>query len=180
MALRGRSNFPEDGGVFFITTSFNARKRLLRNKEYYEVIVASLEFLKKKYRFEIWAYVLMPSHIHLIMAFPNGNKLSAVMRDFKKFTAYEIRRLLEAEGNRKELEGLRHPDGRTSQFRIWEPRFDDVAIFTPRVLKRKIDYIHVNPVRAGLCDQPCDWPYSSARDYVGESSLLSVDRFSFG
>jgi putative transposase len=180
VGLRGRSNFPEEGGVFFVTTSFRDRKRLLRTAKYYAIIIESLEHSKKKFEFEIWAYVLMPSHTHLIMAFPNGNKLSAVMRDFKKYTAYEIRKLMADERKYKELEGLREFGHRTSRFMIWETRFDDAAIFTPRVLKTKIDYIHANPVRAGLCYQPCDWPYSSARDYVGGSSFLSVDSFSFG
>jgi putative transposase len=180
MGLRGRSKMPRRGGVFFVTTSFNNRKIVLRNEKYYRIIIASLEQVKVRYRFELWAYVLMPSHLHLILAFPGENKLSAAMRDFKKFTAYKLRKLLESEGYVEALEELRNPDGRTSQFRIWEPRFDDVVIFTPRVLKRKIDYIHVNPVRAGLCAQPCDWPYSSARDYAGGGSVLSVDSFSFG
>lgn len=180
MGLRSRSKLPRGGGVFFVTTSFNNRKIILRNEKYYGIIITSLEHVKAKYGFELWAYVLMPSHLHLILAFPQENKLSAAMRDFKKFTAYKLRKLLESEGYVEVLEELRNPDGRTSQFQIWEPRFDDVVIFTPRVLKRKLDYIHVNPVRAGLCAQPCDWPYSSARDYAGESSLLSFDRFSFG
>jgi putative transposase len=179
VGLRGRANYAEEGGVFFITTSFNGRKKLLRDKKYYYVLIASLEHLKKKYGFEIWAYVLMPSHIHLIIAFPKKNKLSAVMRDFKKFTAYKLRKQMEADGNRKTLEELSNPDGRTRRFRIWEPRFDDVGIFTPEVLRTKIDYIHTNPVRAGLCSNPDQWPYSSARDYTGGSSALTVDSFSF-
>ena len=180
MGLRGRSKLTRGGGVFFVTTSFIKRKKILRNEKSCGIMIASLEYVKAKYRFELWAYVLMPSHLHLILAFPQENKLSAAMRDFKKFTAYKLRKLLESEGYVQALEELRNPDGRTSQFQIWEPRFDDVVIFTPRVLKRKIDYIHANPVRAGLRAQPCDWPYSSARDYAGGSSLLSVDRFSFG
>ncbi|UCH79563.1 MAG: transposase [Candidatus Coatesbacteria bacterium] len=163
----------------FITTSFNGRKKLLRNKKYYYVLITSLEHLKKEYGFEIWAYVLMPSHIHLILAFPNENRLSAVLRDFKKFTAYKLRKLMEADGNCKALEELRNPNGRTGVFRIWEPRFDDVAIYKPEALKTKIDYIHTNPVRAGLCSNPDQWPYSSARDHTGGSSALTVDSFSF-
>jgi putative transposase len=122
----------------------------------------------------------MPSHLHFVIAFPGANKLSAAMRDFKKFTAYKIRRLIEAEGKSESLERLRESGGRTSKFRIWEPRFDDVVIFSPEVLETKINYIHMNPVRAGLCSNPDDWPYSSARDYAGGSSALPVDRFFFG
>ncbi len=90
------------------------------------------------------------------MAFPGENKLSAAMRDFKKFTAYKLRKLLEAEERHETLEELRHPDGRTSQFRIWEPRFDDVIVYSQKVLETKVDYIHTNPVRAGLCLHPCE------------------------
>jgi putative transposase len=121
----------------------------------------------------------MPTHLHLVIAFPGENKLSAAMRDFKKFTAYKIRKLLESEGEIKALEELRNPDGRTRQFQIWRPRFDDVVIYSPKVLETKINYIHENPVRAGLCSDPCNWPHSSARDRAGESSALTVDSFSF-
>jgi putative transposase len=179
MALRGRTKLPERGGIFFVTTSFNGRRKLLHNKTYYEIIVTSLEHLRKKYGFEIWTYVLMPSHLHLVIAFPRENSLSAAMRDFKKYTAYKLRKLMEAEGRHETLEELRHPDRRTSRFRIWEPRFDDVMIYSPKVLQTKVDYIHTNPVRAGLCSDPRDWPYSSARGQAGGTSALTVDSFSF-
>jgi len=167
-----------EGGVFFVTTSFR-RRRLLRDNGYYRIIVNSLGYVKKKYAFEIWAYVLMPSHLHIIIAFPGENGLSAAIRDFKKYSAYRLRKLLEVNGYLETLESLRNPDGRTRQFQVWESRFDDVIIYSRRVLETKINYVQNNPVRAGLCSAPSDWPYSSARDYAGRRSALEVDPFYF-
>ncbi len=66
---------------------------------------------------------------------------------------------------------------------LWQPRFFDRALRTVREYHEKVEYIHLNPVKAGLVERPEDWPWSSEHDYVGAvqqapmtPSELSVDR----
>ena len=51
-------------------------------------------------------------------------------------------------------------------FKLWMDRFDDVAVLSDRVMQIKVNYIHMNPVAAGLVLSPEDWEFSSARNYL--------------
>ena len=66
---------------------------------------------------------------------------------------------------------------------LWPPRFFDRAVRTVKEYDEKVEYIHLNPVRAGLVDRAEDWPWSSVRDYTGSVSgtasahpILPIDR----
>ena len=202
MPLRKRSLFGKEGGLFFCTTSFHKQRRLLLGDKYYHIILKSLGFLKQKYNFEVVAYVIMSSHLHLILFVQKGTTLSDIMRDFKKFTAYKIRRQLEEDKAFDLLDSLKIersqevtpdtigtpdttkssvPSGVTSRwkqkFKIWEDRFDDLYLNQEKTLLVKFNYIHNNPVRAGLVKRPEDYPYSSARNYFlkTKDGILEVD-----
>ena len=86
------------------------------------------------------------------------------MRDFKKFTSGEIRRQIEKDGRHKLLDELRYKK-RQQKFKVWEHRFDDVVLYTRKVLEVKLEYIHQNPVKAGLVDYPTKYIHSSAGFY---------------
>jgi len=107
MPLRKRSLFGEEGGLFFCTTGFHKQRRLLLGDKYYRIILESLRFLKQKYNFEVIAYVVMSSHVHLILFVQKETALSDIMRDFKKFTAYKIRKQLEGDRAFDLLDSLR-------------------------------------------------------------------------
>src|SRR4051812_17077316 len=54
---------------------------------------------------------------------------------------------------------------------VWQHRFYDFNLFTPRKIEEKLDYMHLNPVRAELVRHPWDWPWSSARYYIQGRSV---------
>lgn len=67
--------------------------------------------------------------------------------------------------------------GGTGNYRLWKDRFDYLMIITEKTLKIKIDYIHNNPVKAGLVENFTDWKYSSARNYyLGDNSVINIDK----
>lgn len=86
------------------------------------------------------------------------------MRDFKKFTAFKIRKQIEDEKKIKLLNKLRFVR-KEQKFKIWQDRFDDVVLYTRKVLEVKLDYIHMNPVKAGLVDSSEKYLHSSASFY---------------
>ena len=87
------------------------------------------------------------------------------MRDFKKFTSGEIRRMLEKDNQTELLNKIKY-DFREQKFKVWQDRFDDVFLESINVVETKINYIHENPVKKGLVKLPEDYKYSSAAYYL--------------
>jgi putative transposase len=178
MGRRGRSLAGDQGYVFFITsTVMNFDRVFACSEDYYRILLDSLKHVIVEHHATLLAFAFMPSHIHLVLTMPLGEQISDLMRDFKKFTSTKIRQQLEADRQTEWLERLRrHAAGKRGQvFKLWMDRFDDVVIKTEDALQTKIEYIHWNPVRAGLVANPDDWEYSSARNYIhGDHTLIYV------
>ena len=142
--------FPDQRGhsVFFVTTTFADWHRYGDIPEVYPEITDSINHYCATYSAKVPAYVLMPSHLHLILSIA-GDTLGPYMRDFKKYTAQTWIR------NRV-----------IRQSSIWMARYDRVALVTSKVTMVKVEYIHYNPVKAGLVGRPEEWLWSSASDYL--------------
>ena len=96
----------------------------------------------KKYRLSAW--VVMPNHVHLLATRFIICALAEIMQSFKSITSHKANRTL----------------GRSGQF--WMPDYFDRYIRNATHFKKVVEYIEDNPVKAGLCLSPSDWPYSSA------------------
>lgn len=125
----------------------------------------------------LYGYVIMTNHIHLIVQSDRG-ELSNLLRDFKKFTATSILDLLQNNSeSRKEwiLERFHKATcthNRNKSYQVW--RFGNHAeeIYSEKFLWSKLDYIHLNPVRAGIVFRASEYLYSSASNYVNGSGVL--------
>jgi len=106
-------------------------------------------------------YVFMPNHIHLIILFDDGKDISAFMRDFKKFTSSAVRKQLEEDKEIQLLKMIRL-EKESPKTKVWIDRFDDFYLTNAQSLMTKLNYIHENPVRKGLCGRPEGYPFSSA------------------
>lgn len=141
-----------------------------------QMLASSLKFVATKYQADYLGYVLMPNHIHLIIFFRDRNELSNLMRDFKKYSSIQVRRMLEKENNIDLLDKLRF-EKREQKFRVWTSRFDDKIITSREDLERILDHIHNNPLQEkwGLVNNPEDYLYSSVAFYYKEKeSILPV------
>jgi putative transposase len=138
------------GECFFVTTTFRDWRLLGDLPGLYEDLVESLGFCLDKYAARLAAYALMPSHVHLVVLI-NGTQLSGMMRDFKKYTGQKIAADLGIKGG------------------IWMPRYDRVAIWNEEMMRTKLEYVHQNPVKAGLAAEATNWRWSSALDYLTEN-----------
>jgi len=121
----------------------------------------------------------MPSHYHLLIQMENGRgELSKFQQSFKRFTAKKILEKFQEEDNREGLQVFREAaeDLRRQNYKVWASRFDDEVIRSEKWFSQKLNYIHQNPVRAGLVEKAGDWPYSSAKNYfLGDHSLIEID-----
>ena len=118
----------------------------------------------------------MPSHFHwIVKTEPKFGTISDIMRDIKKYTAWEVLQLIEKQ--RPELLKIFRNDtkpGQKQQF--WIHRFDDQVIRSNKMFWTKLKYIHNNPVKAGLVDKSIDYKYSSTRNYLAQDhSTIFVD-----
>lgn len=122
----------------------------------------------------IFSYVLMENHIHLIAS---AEDLSKEMGDFKSFTA---RRIIdhctdhEMNGLLKNFHHLRKTHKHDRDYQVWQEGSHPLQITSDEMMRQKTEYIHSNPLRRGYIDKPSDWRYSSARDYEGTPGIVPV------
>lgn len=179
MGLRNRTQLT-DQDCFFVTTTCYKWLRIIDSPEAVNIVTDSLNFLINKYSCHILAYVIMPNHLHFIILFPKENRLSDFMRDFKKFTSVQLRKLLEASGKTALLELIRF-EQREQKLKVWMSRFDDFYITSKETFFTKLNYIHNNPLQAHwqLADLPENYAYSSAAYYEGrDAGKLTLTHYS--
>lgn len=167
------------GHIYYITTVVYDRRPLFTHPPYVLALLDSLNYYRFVYRFKIVGYVIMPDHIHVLVWPQAGPQIAEFMRDFKKYTAVRIVRQAEVEEREGDLEAFKQAGNQTgrSANKVWQDGYWDKNVFTDPFLRQKLNYIHRNPLRAGLVVQPEDYPYSSYRNYVfGDESLFAIDR----
>ena len=136
-------------------------------KELASVVVDSLNFCVENKGLEVYAWCLMPSHLHMIAAGVEGDKdsLSAIMRDFKKFTSKEVVKVMDNITESRKEWLLKHFQTGADSFQVWQEGMHPIELTTRKFTNQKMDYIHNNPVEAGIVDEPHHYLLTSARDY---------------
>jgi putative transposase len=161
--------FNDPGHAHCLTFSCFRRLRFLAKDRSRGWFVDAVDSAREKHGFHVWAYVVMPEHIHLIVCpveavYDIGDILTSIKRSVVLRALAFVRR--EAPAFLARMED-RQPSGDT-HFRFWQRGGGyDRNIIEAATLHRLIDYIHANPVRRGLCERPEDWLWSSAADYAG-------------
>jgi len=103
------------------------------------------------------------------------------MRDMKKFTAFELRKaILSNERERRKdwmlnlMKKAGEQNANPRNFQLWLEGNHPIELNYPTIMHQKLDYIHDNPVEAGIVEEPEKYLYSSARDYYGDKGLLDI------
>jgi putative transposase len=158
---RNLHRFYGSGDLHFLTFSCYQRRPLLDTARCRDLFLQVLEAIRRRYRFVVLGYVVMPEHVHLLVSRPQRDTLSTVVQ------ALEL-------GFFRRLTGsscLFSP-GSVSRH-MWQARFYDFNVWTERKRIEKLRYIHRNPVNRGLVGSPEQWPWSSFRSYFyGEPGAL--------
>ena len=175
----GLPRYHIEGHVYYITTVVYDRLPLFTRPSFVIPLYDSLNFYRHKLDFKLLGYVIMPDHLHLVLWPFGSTTVSEIMRDYKKFTSIRIIRQAEVEGRKEWLAAFEQAGQETGRSgkKVWQDSFWDTNIYSERFLRQKLNYIHRNPVRAGLVERPEDYAYSSYRNYVsGENSLIEIDQ----
>ena len=169
----------EQDKPYFITLQVVDWVDIFSRECYRKIIVENLCYCVKSKGLEIYAWVIMSNHIHLIVS-SSKEALSDTLRDFKSYTAKVILNEIEEGGeSRKEWmlrqfksATLRHK--RNAEYQFWSHENHAEYIFSSKFGEQKLNYIHNNPVRAGIVMKAEDYKYSSAGDYADEEGLIPI------
>lgn len=165
----------------FITPTVVDWIDIFTRQSYRDIIIECLDYCIKNKGMILYGYVIMSNHIHMIVQSENG-KLSDLIRDFKKFTAKSIlEKIQNSPESRREwmlerfkLAAKQHT--RNKVFQFWQYGNHAEEIYTNKFMWSKLDYIHLNPVKAGLVNKVSDYIYSSASNYVNDFGLLEIEK----
>ena len=158
----------------FYTATINSWKPLLHDDRYKDVIIASLQFLVNTGRIRLNAFVIMSNHIHVIWQALDDYELESVQTSFKKFASLQFLQLLK---NEEKLQDYK-VNAADRKHHFWKRNSLMIELFTPKVFRQKLDYIHQNPVAAGLCNNAEEYTYSSASFYeVGEDCFNMLEHY---
>ncbi len=148
----------------FYTATILEWKHLLKPDKFKDIIISSLQFLVTDNRITLYAFVIMSNHIHLIWQVSDAYNPQEVQQSFMKYTAQII--LKELRNNHTQVLDLFKVNARDRMHQVWERNPLSVSLFNRNIFLQKLDYIHNNPVHAGLCKLPEDYKYSSASFYI--------------
>ena len=126
------------------------------------LFIEALDAARSRHSFDLWAYVIMPDHVHLVICPQEQDySISTILLAIKRPASYRIRQKL----------------GKQSE-RLWQPGGGyDRNLWKAQTVHKEIDYIHLNPVRRGLCEAPEDWRFSSASFWAGKQDVpIVLDR----
>jgi putative transposase len=165
--------------AYFTTLTVVEWVDLFVRDNYKQLIADSLNYCVKEKGLEIFAYVIMTNHIHLISRAKFAN-LSDIHRDFKKYTSNKlIEEIQNGLESRKDwmLEIFRSAAAkheRNKKFQVWIQDNHAEEVYSAKFTLSKIKYIHNNPVEEGIVQFPEQYLYSSASDYAGRKSPVEV------
>ena len=127
---------------------------------YFNSVVESLDYCRRKKGMEVYTWCIMPSHVHLIFRARESNP-GELLKFLKTYTSKQLQSLIEEnpQESRKEWllwlmrkAGLRNSNVKNRQF--WQQNNKPIELWSPEVIDQKVDYIHFNPVEAGFVTEP--------------------------
>jgi REP element-mobilizing transposase RayT len=154
--------------INFITLTVIDWIDIFIRKDYKDFIIECLKYCQEHKGLIIYAYVIMTNHVHLIVK-SKDEDLPAILRDFKSYSSKGLFEMIlnNPVESRKRwmIRAFRKAGKRNSlnkNHQIWQNKNYPIAVFSNKVIRQKVDYIHNNPVKAGFVDDPSNYFYCSA------------------
>lgn len=141
-------------------------------------LLETIDRARANLEFEVWAYALMPNHVHLLI-FPKREEysVSTMLKAIKMPSAQFALRLLKEEYPALATTLLVHRANSRSEYRFWQQGGGyDRNMTSKKAIHASYDYVHDNPVKAGLVERADEWVWSSASALAGKQSVLLPDR----
>jgi len=156
--------------LHFITWSCYRRQPILGTATRRDLLLTILEQARRKYRFVVHGYVVMPEHVHWLITEPEEGDPSVVMKVVKQGFARQLKKKCGSTAPGQGQFWGNAPDA------VWQKRFYDFSVWSEHKRIEKLRYMHRNPVKRGLVEQPDQWRWSSFRAYFfGERGPVRVN-----
>ena len=133
--------------LHFVTFTCYHRKKYLETAAARDIFEKTLERVRRWYDLQIFGYVVMPNHVHLLLDEPKKSTLAIALQMLKQISSRKLRT---------------HTDGEP----VWQKRYYDFNVSTSRKRVEKLRYMHRNPVECGLVENPEDWKWSSYQHHL--------------
>jgi REP element-mobilizing transposase RayT len=167
--------------VHFVTFAVVEWVDVFTRKEYGNIILDSLRFCLEEKGLLLHGWCLMSNHIHLIASAKNEN-LSNILRDFKKFTSKQVISAIEKNEHESRRQWMLkifieegNKNSRNKMYQFWRQDNQPKELYSPKFFFQKLNYIHNNPVVAGIVEKPEHYLYSSATDYFERKKCGLLD-----
>jgi len=178
----GIKNKINEGYIYFLTLTVVDWVDVFTRPVYKQMLIDSIKHCQQVKGLEVYSWCLMSNHLHMIAGVKerSENNLSDILRDFKKFTSKKIIKEIEegTESRKKwmlnQFEFAGRYNLKIKDYKFWQDGNEAKEIHSAEFLQQKVDYIHMNPVIAGIVEEPHHYKYSSAVDYSGGKGLLEV------
>jgi REP element-mobilizing transposase RayT len=163
-----RYRFHPDGALFYVTFSVVDWLPVFVSEAAFKIVTESLNFCHRTKGLRINAYVIMPTHMHAIVFHESfqAKALEQVLTDMRKFTGKQLANYCQAHMPSCFSQVFHERAGDDRERRFWQPTRHPVQIETESFWRAKLDYLHANPCRKGLVNQPEEWRFSSARYWL--------------
>ncbi|HVW16306.1 MAG TPA: transposase [Mucilaginibacter sp.] len=181
MATRYR--FGDSERPHFITFSVIEWIDVFNRECYKEILTDSIKFSIANKGLTVHAWVIMPNHVHMIVSAKPEHELMGIIRDIKKFTSRMIIKAIEdnVQESRKHwmlwlFKSAGSKNSNNNEYQFWQQDNHPIELTTDGMIGQRLNYLHENPVKAGLVWEPADYKYSSAIDYYKqESGLIEIE-----
>jgi putative transposase len=164
----------DQGAVYFVTFTVVNWLDVFTRREYRDIFLESLRYCQKNKGLDVFAYCIMSSHVHMIIGRQGNPNLEDIIRDMKKFTSVQIMEAIlknQLESRRELLVWLFKRAGKKNKnntnYQFWQQHNHPIELNTSEMIDERLNYVHNNPVEAGIVLSPEDYLYSSAVNYAG-------------
>jgi putative transposase len=159
-------------GLFFITMTVVGWIDFFTRANYCDEYIFNLNYCIDNKGLKVFAFVIMPSHVHLVVKVENGH-LSDVLRDFKSHASKRFVKLVEDSSTESRKEWLLYMfkffgngNKHNVKYQFWQQKNHAFDLFSNKFIDQKINYIHANPVKARIVNEPHHYVYSSANQFT--------------
>jgi len=168
--------FENENDIHFLTFSTYKRLRIFTEDDLCKLFVNHLESARERRKFELYAFVVMPNHIHMLIKPDINATVGKVLGSLKKTFSLEALEYI-SEVNPVWYGRLKVVTRGIEKRRFWQVGGGyDRNIISEKTLKKAVDYIHLNPVRRGMVKKPLDYKWSSAEFWIdGSDELMRMD-----
>jgi len=180
--MSSKYKFHSPDGIYFVSFSVVNWIDVFVRNIYKDILLESFIHCQKEKGLLIHAYVIMTSHVHMIISRNGEFKLEDIMRDMKKITSFKIIGAImdNSEESRKDwllkmFEENGTKNSNNTKYQFWQQNNHPVELSDNKMIEQRLEYLHMNPVKSGFVSLPEEYVYSSAKDYAEEKGYVSIE-----